>query len=563
MIPFHPRMGVAEGGRPVSATPSFTDAVAGSARIALRPEPHVVPSDIPSGRTGFHHALFMGMKEGCAHCQVIMEAGRPVDLRYLAVNPAFETLTGLREVEGRLISECVPGIKEAGQDLFETYGRVASGGGPEQFDYFLEPLGRWFSIHAFSPAPMEFIAVFRNSTAERQALEASRAHAMELERCAKAMATVKEATLAASGAFYRDLLNSQGEGFGMVDAEERFLFVNPAGEAIFGVPPGGLVGRSLLEFLAPEARERVRTESARRGQGETGNYELNIIRADGQIRTLLVTATPRSREGDPASQVIGVFRDITDRKQVEEAELRVKKAESLVLMAGSIAQDFNNLFAAILSSLEVARMQTLGREEVQATLHTAEEALRRAIALSWKMNDFSGRISSRMMPLGLSAFVSRWASEREGRLGGRGLDLDLAPVPPILADPQQIEAVLDVLLANAVEAMDGAGLVEGRVRVRLFLGPGAQGPGSPAKGLWVAEPPGTGATVCLEVANDGPCPEPEILARMFDPFFTTKALGRGLGLPSALGLLKKHQAGIHILADGGRGLAFRLHFRPD
>ena len=512
----------------------------------------MVPPESSTGRNGIHYSLFMGMNDGCAHCRMITEGGRPVDLRYLAVNPAFETMTGLREVEGRLISELVPRVRETHPDLFEIYGRVASGGGSATFDYLLEPLGRWFSIHAFSPAPMEFLAVFRNITAEREAEEAVRSHKAQAERHTKA--------LAASEAFYRDILNRQGEGFGMVDAQERFLFVNPAGEAIFGVAPGGLVGRSLMDFLTPEAREQVRAESARRGQGATGNYELDIIRADGKLRTLLVTATPRHRDADPGSQVIGVFRDITERKQVEESERRLRKAESLVLMAGSIAHDFNNLFAAVLSSLEVARMQSPGRPEVEAALRTAEEALRRAVTLSWKMNDFSGRIFSRMEPLGLSGFVSRWASEQGGRLNGRGLDLDLAQVPEILADPQQIGVVLEVLLTNAIEAMDSAGLADGRIRVRLFLDPGGDGPGPQAKGLWVADPP-EGETVCLEIANDGPCPGPEILARMFDPFFTTKALGRGLGLSSALGLLMKHQAGIHILPAGPAALAFRLHFR--
>ena len=81
-------------------------------------------------------------------------------------------------------------------------------------------------------------------------------------------------------------------------------------------------------------------------------------------------------------------------------------------------------------------------------------------------------------------------------------------------------------------------------------------------GPWLAEPPQVPATVCLDFANDGPLPPPEVLGRMFDPFFTTKALGRGLGLPSALGLLQTLGAGLQVLPDEAKGLTFRLHFAP-
>jgi PAS domain S-box-containing protein len=123
--------------------------------------------------------------------------------------------------------------------------------------------------------------------------------------------------LAESETFYRETLERQGEGFGMVDAEERFIFVNPVAEAIFGVPPGGLLGRNLMEFLGAAQQRQVREETGERKAGRSSTYELDIQRPDGDVRTILVTATPRPREDGALLQIIAVFRDITEWKQAE------------------------------------------------------------------------------------------------------------------------------------------------------------------------------------------------------------------------------------------------------
>jgi PAS domain S-box-containing protein len=134
----------------------------------------------------------------------------------------------------------------------------------------------------------------------------------------------ERARLAGSEGMYREFLERQGEGFSMVDAEERFQMANPVADQIFGVPPGGLVGRTLLEFLSEDQQDLLREESRIRAEGRASTYELQIRRADGAQRTLLITATPRLDQGAEALQVLGVFRDITERK---EAEDRLRESE--------------------------------------------------------------------------------------------------------------------------------------------------------------------------------------------------------------------------------------------
>jgi PAS domain S-box-containing protein len=142
-----------------------------------------------------------------------------------------------------------------------------------------------------------------------------------------------EAALKASETLYRELLERQGEGFGMVDAEERFVVANPVAEAIFGVAPGQLLGRALLDFLPPDQQELVRHESSLRAQGAHNTYELQIRRADGALRTLLVTATPGPMQKGKPFLSIGVFRDITERKEFDArllaSEARLRRAENV------------------------------------------------------------------------------------------------------------------------------------------------------------------------------------------------------------------------------------------
>jgi PAS domain-containing protein len=102
--------------------------------------------------------LFEDMGDGCAYCRMVYAGGQPVDWIYLAVNPAFGVLTGLKDVVGRSICELVPGVRATSPDLFEVYGRVARTGVAEDIETFVEGLGKRLAIHLVSPGPGHFIA---------------------------------------------------------------------------------------------------------------------------------------------------------------------------------------------------------------------------------------------------------------------------------------------------------------------------------------------------------------------------------------------------------------------
>jgi len=134
---------------------------------------------------------------------------------------------------------------------------------------------------------------------------------------------------------FRILIQNQGEGIAMADLEERFTFANPAAEVLFGVPPGKLVGRKLEDFMAPEQFTEVLEQTWKRNFGEKSSYELEILRPDGERRSLLVTACPRNDPQGKFLGTFGIFRDITLRKQAEEELARLSRQNELVLSSAA------------------------------------------------------------------------------------------------------------------------------------------------------------------------------------------------------------------------------------
>jgi len=129
-----------------------------------------------------YRSLFENMQEGYAYCRMFYEDGQPQDFTYLAVNRAFEQLTGLRDVVGKKVSVVIPGIRSADPELFAAYGRVARTGQPERFEVFVKALGMWFSIAVHGPEPEHFVAIFEVITERKLAEEKIKRTVADLER---------------------------------------------------------------------------------------------------------------------------------------------------------------------------------------------------------------------------------------------------------------------------------------------------------------------------------------------------------------------------------------------
>lgn len=136
--------------------------------LELKKQNEIILNNYTLINEGKYHALFNNMVEGFAQCQMIYENNEPIDFRYIEVNNAFQELTGLKNVEGKLVSELIVNHKTENSKLFNLYDRVAKTGISERIETFVAPLERWFSISVYSTVIGEFLIIFDNITAHKQ-----------------------------------------------------------------------------------------------------------------------------------------------------------------------------------------------------------------------------------------------------------------------------------------------------------------------------------------------------------------------------------------------------------
>ncbi|HJV49510.1 MAG TPA: PAS domain S-box protein [Geothrix sp.] len=371
--------------------------------------------------------------------------------------------------------------------------------------------------------------------------------------------------LVESEARFRSLADTAPVLIWLSDANGLCTYFNQSWLTWTGLNPEQAYGRGWAAFIHPEDLPRcAEAASAHFKSHEPFTLEFRLRHHSGAYRWISDRGTPRFASDGSFLGFIGAGIDIQDLKDAESAvwnsEFRARKAESLVLMAGGIAHDFNNLFQGVLGYLEIAASKARDNASLVGTLNKAVETLRRAIGLSWKMLDFSGRGLMKLESLDLESWLPAFLATLHLELPPTfQLDLACETVPCIEGDPSKLEQVVRAVVDNAREA---AGAEGGRVHVRLRPDFGEDRPGSASPGVWPLARPDGPATVCLEISDEGPGLRADQLNLICDPFYTTKELGRGLGLAAAVGILRAHHAGLHILGGEGKGLILRMHFPP-
>jgi PAS domain S-box-containing protein len=249
-----------------------------------------------------YRGLFEHMLEGLAYCKMIFENGLGSDFIYLTVNQRFEILTGLKDVTGKRATEVIPRIRELDPGLLEIYARVALTGMPEKFEMFINSLGQWYSVSAYSPEKGFFVAIF-DVIGERKRMEDALHQSEESLRLA---------------------VDSTGLGTFDFDPRTGKLILSDVSKGYFGLPPGAEVGDTTFrKGIHPDDRDRVQriVEEAMR-PGSRGQYaaEYRTIGInDGKERW--ISAWGRvlfDRLGQP-ERFIGVMLDITDKKRLEKA----------------------------------------------------------------------------------------------------------------------------------------------------------------------------------------------------------------------------------------------------
>jgi PAS domain S-box-containing protein len=274
----------------------------------------------------------------------------------------------------------------------------------------------------------------------------------------------------------------------------------------------------------------------------------------GQEIAIADSAAPIRRRGGGLEGVVLVFRDVTDRVQMEERLRQGHHLQALGTLAGGIAHDFNNVLAAIVGYTELATLDLPPSSPTHAALHHALAAGQRAKALVQQILAFSRQQPAGRAPLALASLLQEAVTFLRASLPATiELDLQLADTAGlVLADATQLHQVAMNLGTNAGYAMRETG---GRLEIHLDS--------VEVDTACAATHPDLtpGRYVRVTVRDTGPGMPPEVLARLFEPYFTTKAVGEGSGMGLAVvhGIVASHGGAITVQSALGQGATFTVY----
>jgi two-component system cell cycle sensor histidine kinase/response regulator CckA len=344
----------------------------------------------------------------------------------------------------------------------------------------------------------------------------------------------------------RDFFDNASDLIQSVSAEGRFLYVNRAWKETLGYAEDEMDRLTVFDIIAPDCIDHCRTMFGRVMAGEEmSNIETTFLAKDGRRIVVEGHVNCRFEDGKP-SATRGIFRDVTEKRKMEEEVRKTRTLESIGILAGGIAHDFNNILTAIMGNLALAKAGIGTGSESWQRLANAEKASLRAQGLTRQLLTFSKGGA----PIRQSASIADLIEESaETALRGSNVQSGISVAPdlaPVDVDHGQIGQVIGNIVINAAQAMPGGGFV--RIDARNAVVPG--GPGSALRG---------GEYVRITIEDCGPGIPEEHLGKIFDPFFTTKEKGTGLGLATSYSIVKRHDGAITVDSTAGKGSTFTVY----
>jgi PAS domain S-box-containing protein len=391
--------------------------------------------------------------------------------------------------------------------------------------------------------------------------EAAEVRATMAEKLAESSREIEEANRRLREALEvtRAITDNAAEALFLLDAGGRVTFVNPAAERMFGFSLGELLGQVLHEKIhkvrpdgTPYPADECPLMQSFRTAATFTEQEDVLLRKDGASVEVSWSSAPVLENGKVRAAVL-VIHDISERKRSEEKLRLAQRLESIGLLAGGVAHDFNNILTGIMgnASLIEEDLPPAAADRIRAVIDGAEKAAnltRQLLAYAGKGQfvieqiDFSElvRDMTGLMRLSVPKNVELLYSLRDR-------------LPLILADPGQIQQIVMNLVINAGEAIgpEGNGTVWVSTGVQEL-----QQPVTDAAGMQAAP----GCYVFLEVKDTGCGMDSQTRTRIFEPFYTTKFTGRGLGLAAVSGIIRSQKGAIFVDSAPGAGSTFRVLF---
>jgi PAS domain S-box-containing protein len=336
-----------------------------------------------------------------------------------------------------------------------------------------------------------------------------------------------------------------------VNAEGAVRSWNSAARRMFGWEEAEVLDRPLPPIAAPGASTLTERLSLARDGRIVSAIEVRCLRRDGSA---LDANLWNELLRDSTGAVIGLIEivaDVTEHKLLEQQVLQAQKMDAIARLASGVAHDFNNLLTVI-SGYTHLLLGKLGPDDAaHSDLEQVARAADRAGDLTRQLLAFSRRQSVRSSMVDMGALVAEVEPILQ-RVAGDDVHLTaiIAPqLPPVYADPGQIEQVLLNLTLNARDAMPEGGVIAVEASAATL--------DAEAAALAGVRP---GEYVVIRVRDTGAGMTPDVQARVFEPFFTTKEPGKGtgLGLSTSYGIIRQANGNIGVASQPGKGTVFTI-----
>jgi two-component system cell cycle sensor histidine kinase/response regulator CckA len=369
-----------------------------------------------------------------------------------------------------------------------------------------------------------------------------------------------ESKLKASEQWLATTLRSISDAVMTTDTKGSVTFMNPVAQVLTSWRLEDAIGQPVTDILQlrqegePMLCEHPVMKALREGVTiDLAPHNLVLIARDGTERPIDDSVAPIRDEHGHLSGAVVVFRDITERRRLQEQLLQAQKMEAVGRLAGTVAHDFNNLLTVISVYSELLMSRRSRQEQLHRYAKEIKKAVDHATTLTGQLLTLSHKQLFQPRLMDLNAVITSM-EEVLRRLIGEDVELVLAPGPAlgyIKMDPGQLEQVILNLVVNARDAMpQGGKLGIETVHVEFDEREVCRYAGLRA-----------GPHVQLTVSDTGGGMDKATRAHLFEPFFTTKPRGKGtgLGLSIVYGIISQSEGHIEVDSTLGRGTRFSIY----
>lgn len=360
----------------------------------------------------------------------------------------------------------------------------------------------------------------------------------------------------ATSLMLQTLIDAAPQAMIVLDAEWNVTRWNDAAEVLFGWSASEVIGGP-VPFIPADQRDHVDKWRGTLGHGGTEKpIEAVRMRKDGRHVDVMLAVAPLLDAEERPTAFIGVYMDITERKQLGEQLRQSQKMEAIGTLAGGVAHDFNNILTVI-SSYAAMLIADDRYPDIRADIEEISSAARRATGLTRQLLTFSRKAIVQLQTVDINGIVEEMQPMLR-RLLMEHIELIVKPsgvASNLTADVSQLEQILLNLTVNAADAMpEGGSLVIETHNVWLD--------DAYAEMHTNVVP---GPYVLLAVTDSGIGMDADTLRKIFEPFFTTKEIGRGtgLGLATVYAIVKQLGGHIWVYSEPHQGATFKIYLPRD